>query len=71
MRSPRALPDRCLSIQTGELILVRTLSRLQNGAVEKGRQRRSRGFVVLTYFMYAAGANSPAALLDSLFQKPH
>jgi len=41
------------------------------GAVAKGCQRRSRGFVVLTYSMYAAGAKSPAALLDSLFQKPH
>ncbi len=26
MRSPRALPDRCLSTQTGEGILARTLS---------------------------------------------
>ncbi len=26
MRSPRALPDRCLSTQTGEVILARTLS---------------------------------------------
>jgi len=41
-----------------------------SGAVGKGCQRRSRGFVVLTYSMYAAGAKSPAALLDSLFQLP-
>ncbi|MFB3146058.1 MAG: hypothetical protein ACE1ZO_02945, partial [Nitrospirales bacterium] len=27
MRSPRALPDRCLSTQTGEVILARTLSK--------------------------------------------
>jgi len=26
MRSPRALPDRCLSTQTGKVILARTLS---------------------------------------------
>jgi len=41
-----------------------------SGAVGKGYQPRSRGFVVLTYSMYAAGAKSPAALLDSLFQLP-
>ncbi len=43
---------------------------LPGGAGEKGRQRRSRGFAVLTYSMYAAGAKSPAALLDSLFPHP-
>jgi|GEM_PF-3614937 len=37
------------------------------GAVEKGRQRRSRSVVVLTYAMYAACANGPAALLDGPF----
>ena len=30
--------------------------------VEKGRQRRSRRFVVLTYYEYAPRAKAPAAL---------
>ena len=37
-------------------------------SLEKIRQLRSRGFVVLTYSMYAPGAKSPAALLDESFQ---
>ena len=31
MRSPRALPDRCLSTQIGEVILARTLKGFQGG----------------------------------------
>ncbi len=41
------------------------------GAVEKARQRRSRSFVVLTYFVYAPRAKSPAALLASFFDSPN
>jgi hypothetical protein len=37
------------------------------GTVEKVRQRRSRLFVVLTYFVYAPRAKEPAALLDGPF----
>ncbi len=37
------------------------------GPVEKVRQRRSRAFVVLTYFVYAPGAKAPAALLGGPF----
>jgi hypothetical protein len=41
-----------------------------NGAVEKVRQLRSRPVVVLTYSLYAARANGPAALLDGPFEQP-
>ncbi len=37
------------------------------GPVEKVRQRRSRPFVVLTYYEYAPRAKAPAALLDGPF----
>ena len=40
------------------------------GAVEKARQRRSRSFVVLTYFVYAPRAKIPAALLAAFFNSP-
>lgn len=39
------------------------------GPVEKDRQRRSRDFVVLTYFKYAPVAKVPAALLNGLFEQ--
>ncbi len=38
-----------------------------SGNVEKGRQRRSRPFVVLTYYEYAPRAKAPAALLNAPF----
>ncbi len=38
--------------------------------VEIGRQRRSRGFVVLTYCEYAPRVKVPAALLDDQFEHP-
>ena len=38
--------------------------------MKKPAQLRSRSFVVLTYCMYAPGAKGPAALLDSLFDRP-
>ena len=38
-----------------------------NGDVEKGRQRRSRPFVVLTYYEYAPRVKVPAALLSAPF----
>jgi hypothetical protein len=41
--------------------------RFQIGNVEKSRQRRSRHFAVLTYFMYAPRVKMAAALLDELF----
>jgi hypothetical protein len=34
---------------------------LVTGNVEKGRQRRSRPFVMLTYYEYAPRAKAPAA----------
>jgi hypothetical protein len=37
------------------------------GNVEKSRQRRSRYFAVLTYFMYAPRVKMASALLDGLF----
>jgi len=37
------------------------------GKVEKSRQRRSRHFAVLTYFMYAPRVKIAAVLLDGLF----
>ncbi len=40
---------------------------LVTGNVEKGRQRRSRPFVVLTYYEYAPRAKAPAALLSAPF----
>jgi len=44
------------------------ISRSFSGKVEKDRQLRSRAFGVLTYCVYAPRAQSPAALLDGLFQ---
>jgi hypothetical protein len=38
-----------------------------SGNVEKGRQRRSRPFVVLTYYEYAPRVKVPAALLNAPF----
>ncbi len=40
---------------------------VQFGDVEKGRQRRSRPFVVLTYYEYAPLVKGPAALLSAPF----
>jgi hypothetical protein len=37
------------------------------GMLKKSRQRRSRNFAVLTYFMYAPRVEMAAALLDGLF----
>ncbi len=37
------------------------------GTVEKVRQRRSRPFVVLTYWVYAPLAKGPEALLNGPF----
>jgi hypothetical protein len=38
-----------------------------NGNVEKSHQRRSRNFVVLTYWKYAPRVKIAAALLDDFF----
>jgi len=38
-----------------------------NGNVEKSHQRRSREFVVLTYWKYAPRVKLAAALLDDFF----
>ena len=56
-------------VQVGELQRhCCTQSDQVRGNVEKGRQRRSRALVVLTYSVYAPRAKSPAALLDGFFQ---
>ena len=39
------------------------------GSVEKSRQRRSRHFSVLTYYVYAPRVKTAAALLDGPFGK--
>ena len=44
-----------------------SLQKIEQGAVEKSRQRRSRQFSVLTYWKYAPRAKLAAALLDELF----
>ena len=56
-------------IQVGELQRhCCTQSDQVRGNVQKGRQRRSRAFVVLTYSVYAPRAKVPAALLGGLFE---
>ena len=42
-------------------------SRFHYGNVEKSHQRRSRNFVVLTYWQYAPRIKIAAALLDDFF----
>jgi len=43
------------------------LGGVNQGNVEKSRQRRSRHVAVLTYYEYAPRVNMAAALLDELF----